>query len=86
MNPYYLSHVFNDMYNDSPINYLISRRMGEGKRLLINTNMKVREIASLLGYENPNYFTRIFTKTMGESPLQFKRSETKERLDMNGKT
>jgi YesN/AraC family two-component response regulator len=51
---------------------MIYRRMGEAKRLLINTEMKVREIAKLVGYENANYFTMFFTKTMGESPLQYK--------------
>lgn len=86
MNPYYISHVFSDRYNDSPINYMIYRRMGEAKRLLINTEMKVREIAQLVGYENPNYFTRTFTKTMGESPLQYKRSEGIGRVNLKNKT
>lgn len=85
MNPYYISHVFSNRYNDSPINYMIYRRMGEAKRLLINTEMKVREIAQLVGYENPNYFTRTFTKTMGESPLQYKRSEGEGRVNLKKK-
>lgn len=82
MNAYYLSHVFKKKYNDSPINYMLRRRMGEAKRLLVNTDMKIKEIADFLGYENPNYFSILFTKTMGESPTQFKRSERRERIDL----
>ncbi|WP_338448848.1 AraC family transcriptional regulator [Niallia oryzisoli] len=82
MNAYYLSHVFKNHYNDSPINYMIYRRMGEAKKLLINTDMKVREISQLVGYENANYFSRIFAKTMGESPLQYKKNEKKERVNL----
>ncbi|MFF2091412.1 helix-turn-helix domain-containing protein [Paenibacillus sp. NPDC058174] len=82
MNAYYLSHVFKHKYNDSPINYMLYRRMGEAKRLLVNTEMKVAEIAGFLGYENANYFTILFTRTMGESPTQYKKNETRERVNL----
>ncbi|MBY9079145.1 helix-turn-helix transcriptional regulator [Paenibacillus sp. HN-1] len=74
---YYLSHVFKKQYNDSPINYLINRRMGEAKRLLASTEMKVWEIAKLVGYENANYFSMLFAKFMGETPSYFKRNHRK---------
>lgn len=74
---YYLSHSFRRQYDDSPINYLIRRRMGEAKRLLASTEMKVWEIARLIGYENANYFSMLFTRSMGESPSRFKQSHTK---------
>ncbi|RUS46873.1 AraC family transcriptional regulator [Cohnella sp. AR92] len=73
MNAYYLAHVFKDKYDDSPINYMLRRRMEEATRLLMHTDMKVVEIAGFLGYENANYFTNLFRKTMGESPTQFKK-------------
>jgi len=82
MNAYYLSHVFKKKYNDSPINYMLYRRMGEAKRLLINTDMKIGEIAHFLGYENANYFTILFTKTMGESPTQCKKNGRRERVSL----
>lgn len=82
MNAYYLSHVFHDKYNDSPIHYVLNRRMGEAKQLLVQTTMKVNEIAQLLGYENANYFTILFTKMMKESPTQFRKRELKERIDL----
>ncbi|MGF9700389.1 AraC family transcriptional regulator [Paenibacillus sp. MABNR03] len=82
MNPYYLSHVFKHKYDDSPIRYIVYRRMGEAKRLLSTTDMKVSEIAHVLGYQNANYFTNLFTNTMGESPTQYKKNERAERVDL----
>ncbi|MNB71134.1 Bifunctional transcriptional activator/DNA repair enzyme AdaA [compost metagenome] len=74
---YYLSHVFKKQYNDSPINYLINRRMGEAKRLLASTEMKIWEISKLVGYENANYFSMLFAKFMGETPSYFKHNHRK---------
>ncbi|WP_058300746.1 AraC family transcriptional regulator [Gorillibacterium timonense] len=82
MNQYYILHTFKKKYNDSPINYMLQRRMGEAKQLLINTNMKVKDIAKQLGYDNANYFTVIFTRTMGESPLEYKKTTKKERVNL----
>lgn len=78
VSPYYLSHVFKKDMNLSPIHYLITRRMGEAKRLLVSTDMKVREVAQMVGYDNPNYFTMLFKKFTGESPKKFKEKHTKK--------
>lgn len=77
LSPYYMSHIFKKEMNNSPINYLIHRRIGEAKRLLVSTDMKVWEIAKIVGYENPNYFTLLFKKMTGESPKKFKENHTK---------
>jgi AraC-like DNA-binding protein/mannose-6-phosphate isomerase-like protein (cupin superfamily) len=78
VSPYYLSHIFKKEMNISPINYLINRRIGEAKRLLISTDMKIWEIAKIVGYENTNYFTLLFKKRTGESPKKFKENHTKK--------
>ncbi|WP_336774575.1 AraC family transcriptional regulator [Paenibacillus sp. MMO-58] len=74
VNPYYISHVFKDYYRISPINYAIHRRIGEATRLLVTTEMKVWEVAKLLGYDNPNYFSIIFRRVTGLSPNRFRES------------
>lgn len=78
ISPYHLSHVFKSKYNNSPINYLILRRIGEAQQLLLKTEMKVWEIAKLTGYENANYFSMLFAKVTGESPKQFKKIYKKD--------
>lgn len=77
VNKYYLSHVFKEQMQISPINYLINRRMGEAKNLLVSTELKIGEIARIMGYDNPNYFTLLFKKMTGETPKQFKENHKK---------
>jgi AraC-like DNA-binding protein len=44
----------------------------EAKRLLFYTDSSIREIAFELGYNDPAYFTRLFTKLSGLSPTLFR--------------
>jgi AraC family transcriptional activator of pobA len=44
----------------------------EAKRLLCFTDLSVREIGYELGYEEPVYFGKLFRKTTGITPLQFR--------------
>lgn len=50
--------------------------VAEAKRLLFYTTDSVKEIAGVLGYEDPHYFSRFFTKAVGLSPLSFRRGAT----------
>ena len=51
-----------------PMQYITSIRISRARDLLENTDYNVGEIASIIGYENPLYFSRIFKKTTGYSP------------------
>lgn len=55
-------------YND----YCHRLKMSEAKRLLINTDMKAKEVASLLGYTDNFYFSRLFKKYTGMSANDFR--------------
>ncbi len=68
----YLSHAFKKITGYSPIQYLIRRRIGEAQTLLIHTKNSVTQIAAMVGYDNPNYFTTLFTKVTGMSPKRYR--------------
>ncbi len=76
VSPYYISHLFKHETGDSPIHYLITRRIGEAKNLLLTTRMPLQDIALAVGYENVNHFIDIFKKKTGISPGRF-RNENK---------
>jgi AraC-like DNA-binding protein len=61
-----------------PVTYYIQQElMREAQRLLYHSNLTVKEIADTLGFEDANYFNRLFSKVMGISPGAFrKKSET----------
>jgi len=78
---YYLSHQMKKNAGISPINYLIARRLGESQKLLADSNDTIAEIAKQVGYEDVNYFSRLFQKRIGMSPGAFRRMYQ----DENGK-
>ena len=53
--------------------YLQSQRITEAIKLLYLTDYNVSEIASIVGYNDVNFFVRIFKKQMGIPPLQYRK-------------
>lgn len=74
MNKFYLSHAFKREYGVSPINYLISRRLEESKYLLAETDLSMSQIAQLLGFSSLSYFSQVFRKTQGLSPMEYRQN------------
>lgn len=58
----------------SPVRIVQERRLLEAKRLMLYSNMTVAETAYYVGYDDPAYFTRIFTRACGLSPRQFRKT------------
>ena len=71
---YYINHEMKNKLGISPINYLISRRIGEAQRLLLSTDLKISEIARQVGYDNAYHFTSLFKKNIGCSPQFFRQT------------
>ena len=67
----HFSMIFRNKTGSSPLDYFINLKMQEAIRLLTNQSLKIKEVAYLLGYNDPYYFTRIFTKHIGSSPSSF---------------
>ncbi|MBJ6360626.1 response regulator [Paenibacillus sp. GCM10012307] len=74
-NPHYISRKFKEMYNTSVITYLTALRMSKAKMLLAHTTMNVSELANMLGYADENYFSKVFKKQLGVSPLQYRKEQ-----------
>ncbi len=61
-----------------PVTYYIQQElMWEAQRLLHHSDLTVKEIADTLGFEDSQYFNRLFSKVIGISPGAFrKKGET----------
>jgi AraC-like DNA-binding protein len=51
---------------------ILQRRILEAKRLLLHSNLAVKEIAYALGMDDPAYFNRVFRKSVGVPPATFR--------------
>jgi len=68
----HLSRIFKECFGCTPGDYITKMRMNNALKLLSKGHMKIEKVASLCGYEDPSYFSRIFKKTFGISPRQTK--------------
>lgn len=58
---------------DTPNDLIKQRIILEAQRMLAHTTLSVKEIGYKLGYEDPSYFIRLFTKQTGTAPQQFRK-------------
>lgn len=56
----------------SPWRYILTRRITRARDLLTNTELSIKEIAIELGFEDPNYFSRLFRQETNQSPTEFR--------------
>ena len=68
----YLNEVVKSMTGLSVSNLIHHQIMLEAKRLLYHSHCSVKEIAHELGYEDHTYFSRLFKKTVGITPGEFR--------------
>ena len=73
LSPKSITKHFQKLGAKTPSDFIKSRILLDAKRLLIYTDKTVKEIAFELGFNDPAYFTRFFTKAILKSPLQFKK-------------
>lgn len=67
------SLLFKRKTGKSPLDYLIQLRIQKACELLENTSLKIKDIANSIGYEDPYYFSRIFKKTVGSTPRDYRK-------------
>ncbi|MBR2950450.1 MAG: helix-turn-helix transcriptional regulator [Lachnospiraceae bacterium] len=64
---------FKQMTMKSPMQYILSIRINNAVSLLETTDYNVTEISTIVGYDNPLYFSRIFKKQKGVSPSEYRK-------------
>lgn len=70
----YFLKKFKEVTTKSPMQYILSIRMNNAVSLLESTDYNVTEISTIIGYDNPLYFSRIFKKQKGVSPSDYRKN------------
>lgn len=76
MTPEYLGSLFHKEEGINYSTYLKRYRIGKAKELLLGTNLKIFEIATRVGYQDPKYFSKVFKEVTGELPAKYKKRRT----------
>lgn len=77
----YLTHIFREEYGMTICAYTNSVRMEEAKRLLLDSNMRIGDIAAAVGFRDVKYFMKAFKRITGVTPSEFRQSHY--RVHMN---
>lgn len=72
MSPNYFSSIFKKEMNQSTVNYISEYRVQKAMEYLMNSDWSVVDIAKKVGYEDNQYFFRVFKKSVGLTPLQYR--------------
>ena len=75
----YLSRIFKQSFGVNFIDYVTMQKMERAKSLYINTNMRIYEIAEMVGYSDWRYFYNVYKKHMGHSLSNEKRAAKSNR-------
>ncbi|MDR1439022.1 MAG: helix-turn-helix domain-containing protein [Clostridiales bacterium] len=69
--PNYLSQQFAKYSDKGFVEYITAMRVDAAKELLVRGELKIYEIADRLGFENADYFSKVFRKSEGVSPREY---------------
>ena len=68
----YFQRNFKQIVKHTPMQYLLTIRVNNAASLLETTDYSMAEIAAIVGYEDPLYFSRLFRKIKGVSPRDYR--------------
>ena len=73
LSPQYISQLFKTEIGVGFLAYLTNIRMERAKKLLLTTNLSIAEVSEQSGYADYRVFTKVFKKSEGITPSQYRR-------------
>jgi len=69
---YHFLRLFRQTFNQTPHQYLVSRRIEKAKELLSSQDLRVTDICFEVGFESLGSFSSLFHKTVGHAPITYR--------------
>jgi two-component system response regulator YesN len=73
LSPFYVSKMFKEQFSTNYIDFLTECRIEKAKDLLGDPDKSLKEITYDIGYNDPNYFSRVFKKMTNLSPTDYRK-------------
>mgnify|MGYP001121474243 CR=1 FL=1 len=74
LSAFHLSRIFKTATGSTVLDFLTTVRMEEARRLMRETSLSIKEISARVGYNDQNYFSRVFRRLTGTTPSAFRRA------------
>lgn len=72
--------LFKEYTNVSPAQFMLELRMQKARNMLLNSSLSVKEISYNVGYEDATYFTALFKKYIGLTPMAYRRKFSSDEI------
>jgi AraC family transcriptional regulator, arabinose operon regulatory protein len=69
---YHFSRIFKEQTGQTPWEVVTERKLERAKELLLGTFLSIKEIATELGFNHPDYFARLFANNTGVTPRKYR--------------
>ena len=79
IHPNHLSRIFRAEFGVAPKQYLTERKLEKSAQMLRETDASVSLIAASLGFEDQHAFSKIFKKSLGLSPMEYRKAQSAAR-------
>jgi AraC-like DNA-binding protein len=76
--------IFRKSLGETTLQYINHKKMERAQLLLVAGNVRIKDLANYLGYDNFSYFTRLFRKVVGMSPTEFCSRGRRQGRDVSG--
>ncbi|MCF0129894.1 MAG: response regulator [Pseudobutyrivibrio sp.] len=68
----YFCKIFKQCFDKGFVLYLSEYRMAKAKELLADISINIKEISTMVGYRDANYFAKVFKRNVGETPSEYR--------------
>nr|WP_255556173.1 helix-turn-helix transcriptional regulator [Brenneria sp. L3-3C-1] len=72
MSRFHFSRAFHNTVGQNPSSWFIRRRAERAKKMLLETDMPIINIALAVGYDSPSHFAHVFRRETGVSPREYR--------------
>jgi two-component system response regulator YesN len=72
LSPYYFSRFYKETSGINFIDRLINIRIEKAKHYFESTDLSLKEVSGMVGYQDPNYFSKLFKKMTGYTATEYK--------------
>lgn len=72
LSPHYFSLQFKRTFGVTPYRYIVSERVDEARRLLVQREVAISQIATRLGFADQSHFSRVFKTFIGTTPSRYR--------------
>ncbi len=68
----YFCKLFKQCFDQNFTSYLTEYRMEQARKLLLEPSVNIKEVGKAVGYSDANYFAKVFKRTTGHSPTEYR--------------